>query len=71
MVAKVDAASGLPALGNRNTNSFRDADWELSGRRNGSTIRCTAEKLGSGLRLGCKSEAGFSCVAELELTSGN
>jgi hypothetical protein len=69
--AKLDAGMGLPTTGNRNVDSFRTPGWELSGRHDGSPLRCTVEQSSAALRFACKSEAGYNCTAELEITSGN
>ena len=69
VVAELEEGSGLPERGNRNTNSFESTGWELSGRHEGSPLRCTVEQAGSALRFACKSEAGFACTADFEMTS--
>ncbi|HTU59408.1 MAG TPA: hypothetical protein VMF89_13255, partial [Polyangiales bacterium] len=68
VVAELNEDSGLPNRGNRNTDSFRSIDWELSGRHDGSPLRCTVENVNNALRFACKSEAGFSCTADFEIT---
>ncbi len=69
VVAELQEDTGLPSRGNRNTDSFLSPGWELSGRHDGSPLRCTVEQAGSALRFDCKSEAGFSCSADFEITS--
>jgi hypothetical protein len=69
--AKLDARTGLPNLGNRNGDSFRSTGWYLSGRHDGSPMRCEVQDSGEALRFECKSEAGFSCTADFEILSGN
>jgi len=69
VVAELEGGSGLPDRGNRNTDSFQSVGWELSGRHEGSPLRCEVEQTSTALRFNCKSEAGFSCTADFEITT--
>ncbi|HVJ14946.1 MAG TPA: hypothetical protein VM686_05875 [Polyangiaceae bacterium] len=62
------AALNLPTSGNRYKDRLSEPGWYLYGRHENSPLRCTASVPGADkVRLDCRSEAGFSCAADLEL----